>query len=76
MLYFRHLENDRRMIVDWIKLAHIPPGQPYAPSTGDSTTVRGAFVRVTNLMAAQDLLYGPINYLRLYWSIEDIDGHF
>jgi hypothetical protein len=34
----------------WLPYLH---DHPYAPSTGVSTTVRGAFVKVTNLMAAQ-----------------------
>ena len=55
-VFGNHLEGRRLIFRVCTRLTTIPPLSLYTPSTGVSTTVRGVFVKVTNLMAVQ---FGP-----------------
>jgi hypothetical protein len=46
-----------RIVSGLVKLAILPPPSPLSPSKGVSSTIGGAFVKLTNLMAAQYLLW-------------------
>jgi len=52
-LSFFHIS---RLVRDWIQLTTLPPPSLLRTSTGVSISVGDSFVKVTNLMSAQDLL--------------------